>query len=105
MNITDGIFRARYRDGFDREDFMEPGGIYCLIIRPFATSNLFRTGHRLRVDISSSNYPHFDINPNTGGAQGGADKPRIATNRVHCSAGRPSRILLPVMPPAGEGIA
>ena len=60
--------------------------------------NLFRKGHRLRVDISSSNYPHFDINPNTGGPQGCAEEPRVATNRVHCSAVHASQILLPVMP-------
>jgi putative CocE/NonD family hydrolase len=98
MNITDGIFRVRYREGWDREVFMEPGKPCRITIRPFATSNLFKAGHRLRVDISSSNYPHFDINPNTGGAEGGADTPRVATNSLHCGAGHPSRIRLPVMP-------
>jgi putative CocE/NonD family hydrolase len=98
MNVTDGIFRVRYREGWDREVFMEPGKPYRITIRPFATSNLFKAGHRLRVDISSSNYPHFDINPNTGGAEGGADAPRVATNSLHCGAGHPSRIRLPVMP-------
>jgi len=101
MNVTDGIFRLRYREGWDREVPAEPGRVYLIRIRPFATSNLFRKGHRLRVDISSSNYPHFDINPNTGGPQGRAGEPRIATNRIHCSAVHSSRILLPVMP-AGE---
>ena len=98
MNVTDGIFRLRYREGWDREAFMEPGGVYCITVRPFATSNLFRAGHRLRVDVSSSNYPHFDINPNTGGPEGGSDRPRIATNRLHCSVQYPSRIKLPVVP-------
>ncbi len=98
MNVTDGIFRLRYREGWDRELPAEPGHVYRIRIRPFATSNLFRKGHRLRVDISSSNYPHFDINPNTGGPQGCAEEPRVATNRVHCSAVHASRILLPVMP-------
>ena len=77
---------------------MEPGGVYRITVRPFATSNLFRAGHRLRVDVSSSNYPHFDINPNTGGPEGGSDRPRIATNRLHCSVQYPSRIKLPVVP-------
>ena len=98
MNLTDGIFRLRYREGWDREAFMEPGGVYRITVRPFATSNLFRAGHRLRVDVSSSNYPHFDINPNTGGPEGGSDRPRVATNRLHCSAQYPSRIKLPVAP-------
>jgi len=100
MNVTDGIFRLRYREGWDREVPAEPGRVYRIRIRPFATSNLFRRGHRLRVDISSSNYPHFDINPNTGGRQGYADEPRVATNRIHFDAEHPSRILLPVMPAA-----
>lgn len=103
MNVTDGIFRLRYREGWDREVPAEPGRVYRIRIRPFATSNLFRKGHRLRVDISSSNYPHFDINPNTGGPQGRAEEPRIATNRIYCSAVHSSRILLPVMPAGEEG--
>jgi putative CocE/NonD family hydrolase len=103
MNVTDGIFRLRYREGWDREVPAEPGRVYRIRIRPFATSNLFRKGHRLRIDISSSNYPHFDINPNTGGPQDQAGEPRIATNRIHCSAVHASRILLPVMPAGEEG--
>jgi putative CocE/NonD family hydrolase len=97
MNITDGIFRVRYREGWDREAFMEPGGTYRITVRPFATSNLFKAGHRLRVDVSSSNYPHFDINPNTGGPEGGSEDPRIATNGLHCSVQHPSQIRLPVL--------
>jgi len=102
MNVTDGILRLRYREGWDREVPAEPGRVYRIRIRPFATSNLFLPGHRLRVDVSSSNYPQFDINPNTGGPQGGAEDPRVATNRVHCSAVHPSRLLLPVMPDGME---
>ncbi len=98
MNVTDGIFRVRYRDGWDREAFMEPGSVYRIVVRPFATSNLFMPGHRLRIDISSSNYPHYDINPNNGGPEGNAEAPRVATNRVHCSARYPSRVRLPVIP-------
>jgi len=97
MNVTDGILRARYRDGWDRESRMQPGQVYRITIRPFATSNLFRAGHRIRLDVSSSNYPHFDLNPNTGGPEGGSDAPRIATNRVHCSAAHASCLRLPVV--------
>jgi uncharacterized protein len=96
MNLTDGIFRMRYRQGWDREVTMARHTVYAIRIEPFATSNLFRTGHRLRIDISSSNYPHFDINPNTGAAQGGVGRCRIATNRVHVGGRHASRIVLPV---------
>ncbi|MEQ8207315.1 MAG: CocE/NonD family hydrolase [Woeseia sp.] len=96
MNITDGIFRVRYRDGWDRESFMQAGEVYRICIEPFATSNLFRKGHRLRIDISSSNYPHFDINPNTAEPVGKSTSARVANNRVWCSQKYPSRIRLPV---------
>ncbi len=101
MNITDGILRVRYREGWDREVFMQPGEVYQISIRPFATSNLFKKGHRLRVDISSSNYPHFDLNPNTGEAEGRATGFRNATNRIHCSRQYPSYVNLPVMQSPG----
>jgi putative CocE/NonD family hydrolase len=96
MNITDGIFRARFREGWDEEVFMAPGEVYRIQIEPFATSNLFAKGHRLRVDISSSNYPHFDMNPNTDAPLGHADAFEVATNRVWCCAAYPSRITLPI---------
>lgn len=76
---------------------MEPGRIYEIRVRLSATSNLFRRGHILRVDISSSNFPQFDINPNTGAPLGSAGEFRIATNRIHCNTSYPSRIHLPVM--------
>ena len=97
MNITDGIFRVRYREGWEQEVLMSPGQVYPIRIEPFATSNLFKAGHRLRIDISSSNYPHFDINPNTGAPVGYAGAFEVAVNRVYCCAQYPSRILLPVM--------
>ncbi|HEY7776093.1 MAG TPA: CocE/NonD family hydrolase, partial [Kineobactrum sp.] len=86
MNITDGIFRVRYRHGFDREVMMAPGEICKITIEPFATSNRFCRGHRLRIDVSSSNFPHFDVNPNTGAPQGQAGESRVARNRVYCGA-------------------
>ena len=97
MNVTDGILRARYRDGWDRESWMQPGQVYRVTVRPFATSNLFRAGHRIRLDVSSSNYPHFDLNPNTGGPEGGTDAPRVATHRIHCSKAYASCLRLPVV--------
>ena len=97
MNITDGIFRLRYRDGWERETMAEAGAVYRIEIRPFAVSNRFEAGHRLRVDISSSNFPHFDMNPNTGAPEGCADAFRVATNHVYLGADHPSRLRLPVV--------
>jgi putative CocE/NonD family hydrolase len=96
MNITDGIFRMRYREGWDRQSRMQPGAIYQIRIEPFATSNLFQAGHRLRLDISSSNYPHFDINPNTGAPEGYPSEPKVALNRIHLGGSHASCLVLPV---------
>lgn len=96
MNITDGIFRMRYREAWDREVRMTEGEIYAIRIEPFATSNVFQEGHRLRIDISSSNYPHFDINPNTGAPEGHASEFRIARNRVYVGPQHPSSLRLSV---------
>src|SRR6185312_11454432 len=66
LNLTDGIIRARYRDSPDHATLLEPGQIYAFTIEPFPTANVFKRGHRIRLDIASSNFPRFDINPNTG---------------------------------------
>jgi putative CocE/NonD family hydrolase len=97
MNITDGILRARYREGWDSEVEMTPGVVYRLEVTALPTSNLFRAGHRLRVDISSSSYPQFDINPNSGlHAEPGEAAKRIAHNRVYCDRLHPSSVCLTV---------
>ena len=67
-------------------------------VAAFPTSNLFKAGHRIRVDIASSNFPHFDVNPNTGGPEGGGDAGRIARNTLFMDASRPSRVILPIVP-------
>jgi putative CocE/NonD family hydrolase len=103
MNITDGILRARYRDSWERPSMMEPGRIYRVSIEPFPTSNLFARGHRIRVDISSSNFPHFDLNPNTGEAEGAWTTTRVARNTVHLSRQHASHIVLPVIPSGRRG--
>lgn len=95
LSLTDGIFRVRYRKGFDRpEPVAQDEGVFEITIAPFATANLFRAGHRLRLDISSSNFPKYDVNPNTGEPEGLSRSKRIATNRVHMSARQLSRIEL-----------
>jgi putative CocE/NonD family hydrolase len=98
MNITDGIMRCRYRNSWERPEMMKPGEVYEITVEPFPTSNLFRAGHRIRLDISSSNFPHFDINPNTGEPEGLSQRMIVATNSVCVDRGRPSHIVLPIIP-------
>ncbi len=100
MNLTSGILRCRYRDSWVRPKMMEPGQIYRIAIEAFPTSNLFKAGHRIRLDISSSNFPHFDANPNTGEPEGQARRTRIATNSVHLGRACPSHVVLPLIPAA-----
>lgn len=88
LNITDGIFRLRYRKGWDKPRLVTPDeGIMEITIQPFATANLFAKGHRIRLDISSSNFPKFDINPNTGEPEGTSRSRRIARNSVYIGEG------------------
>jgi len=99
MNLTEGLLRVRYRDSWERPALMIPDEVCAITIELFPVSNLFCRGHRLRLDISSSNFPHFDVNPNSGEPEGEWREPRIARNRVFVGAARPSHILLPVIPP------
>jgi putative CocE/NonD family hydrolase len=96
LNLCDGIQRARYRDGYDRARFMTPGEVYPITIELGPTSNLFKAGHRIRVHVSSSNFPRFDVNPNTGGPLGSAEGAVIAHNTIYLDASRPSHIVLPI---------
>ena len=98
MNITDGILRARYRDRPDRQEMMSPGEIYEIEIAPFPTANVFKKGHRIRIDISSSNFPRFDVNPNTGEPLGKNRRRIKADNTVYHDTVRASHIVLPVVP-------
>ena len=96
-NLTDGIIRARYRNGRGPASFIQPGRVYEYEIDLWATSNLFKKGHRIRVEISSSNFPRFDRNANTGD-EIGADAAFVpALQTVHHAAEYPSRIDLPVV--------
>lgn len=97
MNITDGIIRMRYRDSWETPSLMKPGMLYRATIEAFPSSNLFARGHRIRLDISSSNFPHFDLNFNTGEAEGLATYARIATNRVWLDRDHASHAMLPVV--------
>jgi uncharacterized protein len=97
-NVCEGILRARYREGASRPKLLEPGKIYELVIDLVGTSNVFLKGHRLRVDVTSSHFPEFDRNPNTGDPFGVSDRVKIAHQSVYHSAAQPSHIVLPVIP-------
>jgi putative CocE/NonD family hydrolase len=97
MNVQEGITRVRYRDGFGQVRLMKPGTIYDVPIDLHATSWYLPAGHRLRVEVSSSNFPRFDRNLNTGGHNYDETTWRIATNSVHHSPAHASRLILPVL--------
>ena len=97
MNLTDGILRCRYRRSWEHPEPMRAGEVVRLRITAFPTANRFCAGHRLRLEVSSSNFPHFDLNPNTGEPEGRWTATRIATNTVYLDAARPSYVKLPVI--------
>ena len=98
MNVAQGIIRARYRDSWERPTLLEPGRVYQYTIDLWSTSNCFLCGHRIRVEISSSNFPQFDRNPNTGHPFGLDAELRPARQTVFHDADHPSHILLPIIP-------
>jgi hypothetical protein len=102
MNLTGGILRVRYRDSWESPTLLQPGQVYAIRIELFPCSNRFAIGHRLRLDIASSNFPHFDLNFNTGEPEGLSTHARIATNTVYVDQARPSHVVLPLIPTVGE---
>lgn len=98
MNLCHGILRCRYRESWEQPTLMTPGKVYGVTIEMFPTSNLFAAGHRIRLDVASSNFPHFDVNPNTGEPEARATAMRVATNRVYLDRSRPTHVILPVIP-------
>jgi uncharacterized protein len=96
-NLTDGILRARYRKSLEREDPVAPGEVMRLVIDAGVTSNVFLKGHRIRVEISSSNFPRFDRNPNTGAPIGADARLATATQTIYHGRNRASHLLLPVV--------
>jgi hypothetical protein len=97
-NLTDGILRVRYRESLDAPKLMMPGEVYRMTIDAGVTSNVFRAGHRIRLEISSSNFPRFDRNPNTGMLPADATEMRKANQTVFHDHDRHSYLLLPVIP-------
>jgi len=98
LNIGDGIQRLRFRESLQQEVLAEPGRSYPITIKLYPTSNIFQRGHRIRVDVSSSNFPRFDVNPNTGEPLNQHRRQVVAVNTVHHDADHPSHIVLPVIP-------
>jgi putative CocE/NonD family hydrolase len=97
FNLDETIFRARYREGFDKQLFMEEENVYKIEMSPMSTSNYFDKGHSLRIEVSSSNFPRFDRNLNTGGRNFDEAEGVVATNIIHHSADYPSQIRIPVI--------
>jgi hypothetical protein len=99
MILTEGILRARYRNSLSRPELMEPNTVYELRLNLWATANVFLPGHRIRLEVSSSNFPRFDRNSNTGGviARETADQYQPAINRIFHDAAHPSHLILPII--------
>ncbi|ACT93672.1 CocE/NonD family hydrolase [Dyadobacter fermentans] len=97
MPVSEGIIRAKFRKGLDKMKLLTPNQVYEYEIEMTGTANVFRPGHRIRVDITSSNFPQFDRNPNTGEPLGTSTKTRIAQQTVHHGGAKLSHIVLPVV--------
>jgi putative CocE/NonD family hydrolase len=99
INLTEGNIRARFRKSvFAPPELLEPGKVYAYSIEIQPTSNVFLKGHSIRLDITSSNFPLWDRNPNTGHRQGQDAELRVARQTVFHSSEYPSRIVIPVIP-------
>jgi hypothetical protein len=97
-NLDGTIQRMRYREGYDKPKvWMEPGKVYKVTLQPMTTSNYFEAGHRIRIEVSSSNFPRFDRNLNTGGRNYDETKGVIARNAVHHSKQYPSAIKITIV--------
>ena len=97
MGLSNSILRASYRNGFQKRELMTPGQPYLFTIEVPGVSNLFKKGHRIRLDISSSNFPDFDVNPNTGDPYVKGGVTVVARNTIYHNTSAPSHIVLPVI--------
>jgi uncharacterized protein len=99
INLCDGILRLRYRNSLSEPELMTPGEVYEVTVKMSVTSNVFLPGHRMRLDVSGSNFPHYDRNSNTGGvisSEALEDMVAVDTT-IHHGDARPSRLVLPVI--------
>ena len=98
VNLCDGIIRARYRESTSTQQLLTPGEVYEYKIDLWPTSNVFKKGHRIRLDIASSNFPRFDRNPNTGNKFGEDAETQVANQVILHDEAHPSHVLLPIIP-------
>ena len=98
LNLTDSIIRARYRNSPEVAELMAPGRVYEFRFSLYPTSNVFKAGHCIRLDVSSSNFPRFDVNPNTGGPLGRGSQIVVAQQSIYHDPEHPSRVTLPIIP-------
>jgi putative CocE/NonD family hydrolase len=96
--LCDGMVRARFRDGMDRPSPIEPGRVYAYDIDCWNTSQVFKKGHRIRLEIASSAFPKYDRNPNTGAALGQSAELKTADQTIYHDREQPSHVVLPVIP-------
>jgi putative CocE/NonD family hydrolase len=102
VNLNNGIIRASYRDSQTHPTPITPGEVYRYEIKVWPTSNLFKAGHRIRLEISSSDFPQFAPNPNTGGSLADDIALRPASQTILHDADHPSAVILPVIPLAAQ---
>jgi uncharacterized protein len=98
QNLTEGILRLRYRNSQEKPEMANPGEMYHITLDLWATSNVFLAGHKLRLEVSSSNFPRFDRNLNTGEEQARATRMVKATNVIYHDQAHPSALLVSIVP-------
>lgn len=98
FNLAEGILRARFRDGFETPNLLTPNVTYEFTVGLVGTANVFLPGHQIRISITSSNFPQFDRNPNTGFELGVSPTLRVAHNTIYYGGKHSSHIILPVVP-------
>jgi putative CocE/NonD family hydrolase len=97
LAVSEGVLRAKFRGGFESMELMEPGEVYRLNVDLRAVANVFAAGHRIRLDVAGSSWPHADTNTHTGRNPATDDETRVARHTVHHDAARPSVLVLPVL--------
>ena len=98
MSVCDGILRARYRESLTSPTLLTPGEVYRFEVDLWSTAQVFKAGHRLRVHVTSSDFPRYDRNLNTGGPFGTESHSNVAVNTIFHDAVRPSHLVLPMLP-------
>ena len=96
--ICEGLLRVRFRESIEHPTLVEPATVYELTVDMWETSNLFKAGHRIRLEVSSSNFPRYDRNLNTGNRPGMDDEMTVARQTIYHDTERPSHLTLPVIP-------